>query len=101
MKVNILNTAHDGKSGNYCGRGSPLGNYAFKEGMTRDEACDAFEVYFRQKVQSGDVVVMNELHRLRNILEETGSVDIRCFCHPKRCHLQTVANWLIDNAFED
>jgi hypothetical protein len=40
MKVNILNTARDGKSGNYCGRGSPLGNYAFREGMTRDEACE-------------------------------------------------------------
>ena len=101
MRVYILNIARDGKEGNYCGRGSPLGNYAFKEGMTRNEACDAFEIYFKEKVQKGDVVVMQELHRLRTILEETGSVDIRCFCYPKRCHLQTIADWLIDNAFEE
>lgn len=101
MEVNIRNIHVDGPVGEYCGRGSPLGNYATVEGMTRDEACDAFEVYFRQKVEQGDVRVMDELNRLLGILEETGSVDIRCFCHPRRCHLRTIREWLVENAFNN
>lgn len=69
--------------------------------MTRDQACDAFEVYFAQKVSTGDWRIMQALNYLKHQLEETGLVQLRCFCHPQRCHTQTIRRWLIDNAFDN
>lgn len=102
MTVRILNTHTDGEVGEYCGRGSPLGNPHPKEQVGgRDNACDLYEQTFRAWVKAGKPDVMAELHRLRALYEQNGYLEIRCFCFPKRCHLITVRDWIVDNAFQD
>lgn len=102
MSIQILNTHTHGLVGEYCARGSPLGNpWAMGESRTRDQACDMYEQTFQEWVRQGKPDVMAELHRLRAIYEQNGSLEIRCFCWPKRCHLLTVRNWILDHAFED
>lgn len=103
MNIELVNAHTVGHSvGEYCGRGSPLGNPHPKgPDKTRDQACDEYQQTFERWVREGRPDKMAELHRLRAIYESTGSLQLRCFCFPKRCHTATIRNWLLDNSFQD
>ena len=79
----------------YCGRGSALGNpFPMKHEGERDEVCDKYEVYFKEQVEG----LKNEamLSELRSIYKEAqkGDVNLGCFCSPKRCHCDTIKNFI-------
>lgn len=79
----------------YCGRGSALGNpFPMKNENQRDEVCDKYKDYFYQEV----VVKKNEkmLKELRNIYKfaKKGNVNLGCFCAPKRCHCDTIKEFI-------
>lgn len=100
MFVELINTKTHGNVGEYCGRGSPVGNpFPKGEGRTRDQACDEYRAWFYEQIQAGNSYVLNYLHYLLDILEEEGVVQLRCFCFPLRCHTETIRDWLLDNAF--
>jgi hypothetical protein len=79
----------------YCGRGSALGNpFPMKNESERDKVCDKYEVYFKEQVQ----VLKNEsmLKELRVIYKQAlkGDVNLGCFCSPKRCHCETIKEFI-------
>lgn len=69
-------------SGVYVGRPTAFGN-PFNIGVdgTRDQVCDLFAAWVMQPEQS----------QLRaQIREELYGNDLICFCHPQRCHAETL-----------
>lgn len=71
----------------YCGRPSFLGN-PFKIGKdeTREQVIEKFRVYFYHRLESDPVFK-------RKVLELKGK-RIACWCKPKPCHLDIVAEYL-------
>ena len=106
----------------WCDRRSALGNpFELCGESSRIDVCDAYEIYFdevvhrwgspadvaHEMVSSGGWFVsfakswrrpirgefMTELKRLE-LLAKDGSLGLGCWCHPKRCHCDTIAAYL-------
>ena len=106
--ITVCNGYVDGwNSGHYIGRagkgkvGSALANpYRLNNSRDDDERSQAVAQYRKwlwQKIQSGDSAVMAELMQLKQ-QAIAGDVKLLCFCYPKACHGDVVANcisWLI------
>lgn len=79
----VLNKHHrDARAGGavYVGRGSKYGSpFKIGPGMTRDQACDAYEAYACETFTREEIVADLE------------GRDLLCFCSPRRCH----ADWLL------
>lgn len=81
----------------YIGRGSPLGNPYPMENNTlaeRDRVIALYKVWFNEKLKERDPVVCNELKRLYDLAKERGELILGCYCTPKRCHGEVIANFL-------
>jgi hypothetical protein len=77
-------------------RRSPLGNPFIMRGESqRDEVCNQYDAYFRKKVESNDPAFLKELCRIQEIAVQYNQITLFCWCAPKRCHAQTIANWLL------
>ena len=60
----------------------------------RDWSCDQYQTYFDKKVrEKKDAAFMNELRRIYQ-LALTSDVVLACWCYPKRCHTETIKNFL-------
>ena len=75
----------------YCGRAGKgvsgyFGNPFAVGDISRDEACDKFEVYFYQRIAT-DPEYKLAVEGLRGKLLE-------CFCSPMRCHVMTIVKYL-------
>lgn len=82
------------ESGEYVGRPSPLGNpYWMKDESKRDEVCDKYAEWFNRKVREHDPEVCEELQRLYRLGLQR-PVKLICYCAPRRCHADTIANYL-------
>ena len=81
----------------YCGRPSALGNPYPIAGSSRDAVCDQYEDWFATKVHMNDSRVMAELLRLHRLGKQTGHLKLGCHCAPKRCHVDTIRRFLLDN----
>lgn len=70
----------------YIGRGSPWGNpYVIGKHGTRDEVCDLFEKYFKERYESGNLDF--------KALAELYGKPLECFCVPMRCHGETIMKY--------
>ena len=70
----------------YIGRGSPYGNpYTVKE-HGRDKCIELYREYFYKTIQ-------NKLWFYNKVLELKGKV-LGCFCKPKDCHGDIIAEYL-------
>lgn len=78
----------------YIGRGSPLGN-PFVIGIhgDRDAVCDQYEKWFRAEIERGNPAILAELRRLYQIAR-AGDLILGCYCAPRRCHGETIAEFL-------
>lgn len=84
--ISIVNK-HHGKSGEYIGRGSPLGNpFPIGEKYTRQQAIAKYAVWLRQQIDDGNLTVLTELNRLGNKAIDENRLTLQCFCYPKPCH---------------
>ena len=85
-------------------RGSPLGNPFFMESEAkRDIVCDKYKVWFDLVTdptnQSAEAkYVMTELRRLLHVYKTCGELKLYCHCTPKRCHAETIREWLIEHS---
>jgi len=83
----------------YIGRGSPLGNpYSHlysKVGAikvdTREEAIACYKEWLREKIFKQDTKVINAINAIINKVEK-GNVNLTCFCAPKPCHGEVIAD---------
>ena len=75
-------------------RASILGNpFILKGESHRDEVCDKYNEYFHIK-KNDDVGFYSELKKLLNIYKYYGKIRLFCWCVPKRCHAETIKEWL-------
>ena len=102
----IIVNKHHGKTGEYIGRGSPLGNpFVIGKHGTREQVIAKYRVWLQEQIDKGNTVVLDELNRLGNkAIDEKGLV-LQCFCYPKPCHgevikeklVQAMYNYFVEN----
>lgn len=93
-KITVVNKHHR-QSGEYIGRGNPLGNKfthlvsKFPDVIvvaTREEAVARYGAWLDEQIAKEDVAICDELNRLADIASSTGSLSLQCFCAPRPCH---------------
>ena len=95
MKIKIGNKKRE-TSGEYIGRPSPLGNPFFMESEAdRNRVCEKYETWLNEKISSRDQTIMNELDQLLSLSLREEGVILLCWCHPKRCHAESIKNALV------
>lgn len=68
-----------------------LGNPFFMVNETqRDFVCIQYEKWLKDKLINKDQDVINELKRICDIYRQHGVLRLFCWCHPKRCHAETI-----------
>jgi len=75
-------------------RSTWFGNgFRMKNESERDKVCDQWEEYFYSELF--DSAMQAELAYLYNILCKRGQLNLFCWCAPKRCHAETIRNYLL------
>jgi hypothetical protein len=91
LKIHIANRRNT-KEGEYVGRPSPLGNpWRAGADLTRDEAIARYKVWLNIQWKTQNHKVRDELNRLANKLIEDGELTLVCWCAPKNCHADVIA----------
>lgn len=99
LNIKVVNKHHK-QSGEYIGRGSPLGNpYPIDndKGMTRLVVIERYRQWIKAMIDSSDPKVCNELNRLAELARQ-GELKLQCFCAPQSCHGDVIKE-LIEEAF--
>ena len=80
----------------FCGRPSPLGNPYYMHGeYERDEVCDRYEELFYHNIEIPDSPMRKEVDTIvALVIKDTEPVYLTCLCAPKRCHCDTIAEYL-------
>lgn len=87
---------HHGKSGEYIGRGSPLGNpFVIGKHGTREEVIAKYAIWLKEQINAQNPTVLEELNRLGNKAIDEKGLSLQCFCHPKPCHGEVIKERLI------
>lgn len=99
MNIEIVNV-YKAKPDFYCGRGSALGNpfrlEDTKDNAQRDYVCEQYHIYFyEQVVVKRNQSMLRELTAIKRKLENNGTVKLGCFCAPKRCHCETIKEYVL------
>ena len=85
LQIVVVNK-HHGETGQYIGRGSPLGNpFPIQGRNTRDGVIEEYAKWLDQQIERENPVVINELNRL-GALAVQGRLRLQCFCAPLPCH---------------
>lgn len=81
-------------------RGTPLGNpFYMQDESQRDTVCDKYEEHFDKNVAlEGDL--RNEVIRLYRLVRDGYSINLQCWCAPKRCHGDTIKNFILEQLGE-
>lgn len=107
MSITVVNKYAE-KNHIYCGRGSALGNpFPMVSESDRDAVCGKYEDWFYGVVDESSFLslVDNPDSRIRpndptklliHIYVEAakGDVNLGCYCAPKRCHCDTIKNFI-------
>lgn len=92
--ITVVNKHHN-HTGEYIGRGSPLGNkWTHLDSKhtdvikvtNREEAVAEYRKWLNQEIEKCTPVACDELNRLVDIAHRTGELKLQCFCAPKACH---------------
>lgn len=74
---------------------SILGNpYYMADESMRDEVCDNFDNYFDKKIKT-DSEFRHAVMELVVLVINGEDVVLGCFCSPRRCHCDTIKNYVI------
>lgn len=74
-------------------RTSPVGNpFYMSDESKRDEVCDRYEDYFYHELSH----TPKFFQMIRDIADtaKTQNVALGCWCSPKRCHAETIKNYV-------
>nr|DAE39524.1 MAG TPA: protein of unknown function (DUF4326) [Bacteriophage sp.] len=92
----IIVNKHHGKSGEYIGRGSPLGNpFIIGKDGSREQVIAKYRVWLNEQIMRKNPVVLNELNRLGNKAIDEKGLALQCFCYPKPCHGEVIKEKLV------
>ena len=80
-------------------RSSLLGNPFFmRDESMRDDVCDSYYEYFMGQIKDRDSVVSYAVNELLKIARSGKALNLQCHCAPKRCHADTIKQYLLENA---
>ena len=72
-------------------RQSVLGNpFIMRKESERDKVCDEYEEYFYRRLK--DCVTMK---KVIDCYKEYGKLRLFCWCAPKRCHAETIRDYIL------
>ncbi len=92
----IIVNKHHGKSGEYIGRGSPLGNpFVIGKDGSREQVIVKYRVWLNEQIMRKNLVVLDELNRLGNKAIDEKGLALQCFCYPKPCHGEVIKEKLV------
>lgn len=92
----IIVNKHHGKSGEYIGRGSPLGNpFVIGKDGSREQVIAKYRVWLNEQIMRKNPVVLDELNRLGNKAIDEKGLALQCFCYPKPCHGDVIKEKLV------
>lgn len=92
----IIVNKHHGKSGEYIGRGSPLGNpFVIGKDGSREQVIAKYRVWLNEQIMRKNPVVLEELNRLGNKAIDEKGLALQCFCYPKPCHGEVIKEKLV------
>ena len=75
-------------------RTSVLGNpFYMADESQRDLVCDKYEEYFKEQVKTNTRFRI-ELESILRICKVFKTVELYCWCAPKRCHAETIKKYL-------
>lgn len=92
--ITVVNKYHK-ETGEYIGRGSPLGNKwthldstypGVIKVATREEAIAEYRKWLEGEITACSPAVCDELNRLVDIAHKNGELKLMCTCKPKACH---------------
>jgi hypothetical protein len=79
----------------YIDRRSVLGNpYTLYCEEERNKCCDLYDQYFQGMVERNNKQFIEYLEEIKKALDIYGQVRLFCWCHPKRCHGETIKKYL-------
>jgi hypothetical protein len=81
--------------GFYVGRPTPLGNpFRLEKEDQRDQVVNQYATWLQDQIRRGNPEVIRALDELYRALRHRGSITLICFCAPRRCHAEVIAEHL-------
>ena len=81
--------------GFYAGRPTPLGNpYRLIKEEEREQVAARYATWLEHQVRRGNPEVIRALDELYRALKHRGHITLLCFCAPRRCHGEIIAEHL-------
>ena len=107
MSVKIINLRTGQPYDFRCDRKSPVGNpFAMHHESARDIVCEQYESLFDQTMHDntvGPLFNSSNVSKFRAYIQEIvnfhnqhGHVTLACWCAPKRCHCETIKQWILN-----
>ncbi len=94
LRINIARKGQ-GLRGVYVGRPTPLGNpFRLEEEERREEVVARYATWLEEELRQGNRGVARALEELYRRLKRQGTLTLLCFCAPKRCHAEVIAERL-------
>lgn len=96
IKITVVNKHHK-QTGEYIGRGSPLGNpYPINVaiGHTRARVIELYKRWLEGQIAANNDKVCDELNRLVELTQH-GELKLQCFCAPHPCHGDVIKQVLL------
>jgi hypothetical protein len=84
-----------GLGGVYVGRPTPLGNpFRLEREDQREEVVARYAAWLEEELHRGNREVARALEELYRRLKRQGALTLLCFCAPRRCHGEVIAEHL-------
>jgi len=84
-----------GLGGVYVGRPTPLGNpFRLEREDQREEVVRRYATWLEEELRQGNREVARALEELYRRLKRQGVLTLLCFCAPRRCHAEVIAEKL-------
>jgi len=84
-----------GLGGVYVGRPTPLGNpFRLEKEDQREEVVARYALWLEEQLQRENRRVVQAMGELYRRLKRRGALTLLCFCAPKRCHAEVIAERL-------
>jgi hypothetical protein len=93
LKVHV---ARKGRAqGIYVGRPTPLGNpFRLIKEEDRERVVNQYATWLNEQLRQGNPEVTRAMEELYGVLKRKGELTLICFCAPKRCHGEVIAEHL-------
>ena len=77
-----------------CSRNTIVGNiFYMKDESYRNEVCDKYEIYFKEQMNK-NIEFKKYIRNIWKQVHNGNNVELLCYCGNKRCHCETIINFV-------